>query len=153
MLINMPMETVNVNIVVDVMKALSERSLKGNAWLMDDSTSGSVGQGTDSLKTACRPGDLLRWKAYPVDLQAGVSILSVSFGQDECHRNGTAQQLPPHLNTWEGIVPYLEAQEYPYRLALQMGKGRDSVMELDTPSLLVNGCPHYITKQNEGGRT
>lgn len=132
------METININIAVDVMRALCEGTLDGNARLMDDSTSGSEGQGTSGLKTACRPGDLVRWKVYPIDLQAGAAISSITFGGTPVAESGQGQSgTPLYLNTWEGIVPYLPEGEYPYRLTLQIGKGENSVMTLDTLSLLV----------------
>lgn len=132
---NMPTETININIAVDVIKALSCKTLEGCIYMMDDSAWGSRGQGTSVLKTACKPGDLLRWKVCPIDLQENAYIHSVSFGT-EClsqSNDGTV----PYLNTWEGIVPCLPAGDYHYRLSLQMGKGHNSVMTIDTPSLHV----------------
>lgn len=135
------METININIAVDVMKALSEGTLEGSVFLMDDGTSGSEGAGTPALKTVCRPGDLLRWKLYPIDLQAGADILAITFGREipanlVCGTEDTSL----YLNTWEGIVPYLPEGEYPYCLTLRIGKGKNSVMTLDTPALLVRQC-------------
>lgn len=135
---------VNINIVVDVMKALSDESLEGNLYLIDDGIYGSEGQGTGRLKTVCRPGDVIRWKACPVDLQAGFSILSISFGKD-CA--GQQKESPPaYLNTWEGIVPYASGGHH-YRIVLQLGKGKDSVMSIDMPSLLI--VPETLYKGNE----
>jgi len=139
------METININIAVDVMKALSEKTLEGSVWLMDDSALESMGQGTSALHTVCKPGDLLRWKVCPIDLQESAYIHSVSFGT-ECPSQGN-DGTAPYLNTWEGIVPCLPAGDYRYRLSLRMGKGQNSVMTVDTPELHVE--PYHTVTQTK----
>lgn len=92
----MNIETININIVVDVMKALSEGTLESNAYLIDDSEAGSKGQCTESLYTVCKPGDIVRWKVCPIDLQAGAYIDSVSFGDG--HSSQSHDGISPLYN-------------------------------------------------------
>jgi hypothetical protein len=71
--------TTNINIAVDVVAALSDKSLKGNVFLMDNGSFESTNQGTDYLTTLCIPGQLIRWTVYAIDLQTPVAIKNISF--------------------------------------------------------------------------
>lgn len=125
---------INVNIAVDVLRALSEKSLCHSIYIMDDSPWGSIGKGTAELCTLCMPGETIHWKAYAIDLQTPVAIKDITFRPDE---ENCEEDVNPDLKTWTGIVPDLmPGRKYHYRLKLQMGNGKDSCMYIDGSSLL-----------------
>lgn len=146
---------VNIVIVVDVIRALSEGTLRdGNLCLVDDGGDASTGQGTPELCTACRPGQVVRWTALPVDVQTPVEIRSITFldpvsgngagtGGNGAGTGGAGADLAasgnPTLAVWAGVVPpYLTpGQPYRYRLDLQMYEGATSVLSIDSPALRV----------------
>ncbi|MBV2153820.1 hypothetical protein [Kitasatospora sp. SUK 42] len=71
---------VNIAVVVDVIGALSDKSLQnGNLCLIDDGSFDSRGQGTPELVTVVVPGQVVQWSALAVDLQTPVEIRSISF--------------------------------------------------------------------------
>lgn len=147
--------TVNIAVAVDVIGALSDRALEGHLFMMDDSVYGSDGKGTSKLITACCAGQIVCWSAYAVDLQTPISIRKIDFlGCCSSGRNiqGTAKtsaggdvstqidhlgEWRNDLKDWRGIVPsYLvPGADYRYRLEIQMGVGKNSVMTVDTPAL------------------
>lgn len=138
---------IHINVVVDVMKALSEGTLEHNVYLMDDSPWGSEGQGTAALRTACRPGDTLHWTVCPIDLQAGTYIEAITFGVDEMQQE--QEQTAPALKTWEGILPFLQPGDYPYRLYLRIGSGKNSLMAIDTVSLRVEENQPFLKTEEQ----
>ncbi|MDO9105753.1 MAG: hypothetical protein Q7U57_12440 [Methylovulum sp.] len=133
---------ININIAVDVIGALSDQTLHNHLFMMDNSVFNSTGQGTDGLSTLCRPGQVIQWVAYAIDLQTPVSIKNISFiGADNKHdieNDIDPISGNPDLNAWTGIVPwYMElGMPYKYKLALQMGEGANSILYADTASLM-----------------
>lgn len=134
---------ININIAVDVVKALSDKSLKNNIYLMDNSPFASINQGTEDLCTFCTPGQTVHWVIYPIDLQTPVVIKQISFiPEEENFEANDSDQLKndipddPEFKTWSGILPLMKTgHKYRYRLVLQMGNGKNSTMSIDTPSL------------------
>lgn len=59
--------SVQLNIVafVDVSKAVALNSLEGSVFMVDNSIQ-SIGQGTSSLQTTCKQGQVLNWLIYPM---------------------------------------------------------------------------------------
>lgn len=169
---------ININIAVDVMKALSDQSLHHTMYMMDDSVCGSMGQGTDHLCTMCISGQTIRWVAYPLDVQTPVAIKAITFLPSGEGSNGEACGMPvaghadeqrigeenagnsaqsyldnpnvqPDLKTWKGVLPYLQpGRQYRYRLELQMGNGKDSCLSVETASLCW-ACPSIGKENNE----
>ncbi|MFJ9440498.1 hypothetical protein ACIRRH_01355 [Kitasatospora sp. NPDC101235] len=71
---------VNIAVVVDVIGALSDKTLlNGNLCLIDDGSFESKNQGTPDLCTVVVPGQVVQWSALAVDLQTPVEIRSISF--------------------------------------------------------------------------
>ena len=93
--------TININIAVDVVAALSDKSLEGHIYVMDDSTLESENQGTENLITSCIPGQLIRWKATAIDLQTPLSIKKITFLNHEDNLNSLQEQY----NALEGHYP------------------------------------------------
>jgi hypothetical protein len=131
---------ININIAVDVAKALSDKSLEGNIYLVDNSPFLSENQGTGYLCTLCMSGQTIHWVSYPIDLQTPLVIKRISFLPEEgCCETDLDQCYicdDPDFKTWTGIIPVMiPGRKYRYRLVLQMGYGKNSIMSIDTPSL------------------
>ncbi len=140
----MMQDKININIAVDVIKALSERSLENSLYMMDDSPWGSYSPGTADLCTFCLPEQTIHWVVYPLDLQTAVAIRAISFGGCSCEEEMPEEN--PGLKTWTGIVPCMEpGRQYHYRLTLQMGHDVHSIMSVESPSLL-RACPACCKK-------
>lgn len=93
---------VNIVVVVDVIGALSDGTLRnGNLCMIDDGSLQSTGQGTPELVTVVKPGQVVTWSALAVDLQTPVEIKSITFlGPDGDGGHGAEQaplatQAPP----------------------------------------------------------
>jgi hypothetical protein len=137
---------VNIVVVVDVIRALSDGTLRdGNVCMVDDGVDGSTGQGTPDLCTVCRPGQLIRWAVIPVDVQTPAEIRNITF-LDPGTGDGTPDRGDPDrpagnpaLDVWAGVVPPFLAPGVPYRyrLELQLYQGEASVLHIDTPALRV----------------
>lgn len=135
---------ININIAVDVIKALSEQQLENNIYMMDDSILESSGQGTERLCTLCKPGQTIRWTVYALDLQTPVVIRNISFAalsEKSKYGNGLnvncLDDVNPDSNEWAGVLPLImEGHKYNYHMELQMGKGRHSCLVIDAPSLM-----------------
>jgi len=131
------MNTTNINIAIDVIAALSDKTLRGNIFVMDDGLLNSRNKGTDHLVTVCSAGQLIKWSIYAIDLQTPVSIKSISFSQTEKDNN---EDIPNNhytnldLNEWSGYLPnyLLPNKQYKYKLELQMGEGQYSILSIDS---------------------
>ncbi|WP_157252707.1 hypothetical protein [Nonomuraea typhae] len=139
-----PKPHVNIIALVDVIGALSDRSLlNGNLSLIDDGTFESRAQGTPELCTIVTPGQVVQWTVLAVDLQTPVEIKNITFlgpggqpiGPDD-GQNGESEKLD--LDIWSGVVPsYMQpGVAYRYRLEFQMYEGPYSALHVDTPSLM-----------------
>ncbi|MFI9559467.1 hypothetical protein [Nonomuraea endophytica] len=64
------LNSVQLNIVtlVDMDKATENRSLEEAMYMVDNSVGGS-GQGTASLETVCKQGQVLNWIIRPIDME------------------------------------------------------------------------------------
>jgi hypothetical protein len=64
------LNSVQLNIVtfVDMAKATATGSLKDAVYMMDNSVGGQ-GQGTPSLQTVCKQGQVLNWIIRPIDME------------------------------------------------------------------------------------
>lgn len=137
--------SIHITIVLDTIRALSEGSLSKSLFLIDDSPFGSKEQGSCSLQTACGPGCRIRWSVIPVDLQTEASIREISFLY-AVGDTAVDDAVIPNLRakTWEGVVPYVAPGNYGYRISLQLGYGKRSVMDICTPLLQVLSPSGYV---------
>lgn len=135
---------INIVIAVDVIRALSDKTLEDNIYIMDNSPfvghKASTGQGSDYLTTSCMPGQVIQWIVHAIDLQTPISISNIIFiddNKEDEHPNTEEHNNRPDLNVWTGIVPMtmIPNQNYHYRLKLQMGDGENSIYYIDTPAL------------------
>uniref|UniRef100_A0AAU2VC16 Uncharacterized protein n=1 Tax=Streptomyces sp. NBC_00003 TaxID=2903608 RepID=A0AAU2VC16_9ACTN len=87
---------VNIVVVVDVIGALSDGTLRnGNLCMIDDGSLQSTGQGTPELVTVVKPGQVVTWSALAVDLQTPVEIKSITFLGPDGDGGHEAEQTPP----------------------------------------------------------
>lgn len=139
-------EKININIAVDVVAALSEQTLHNHIFMMDNSIYNSSCQGTSNLTTSCKPGQIIQWVTYAIDLQTPVAIKNISFittkndtyNKEESNFAHNEQDNLDSKN-WTGIVPWYMTPYIPYRyrLEIQMGEGQNSIMSIDTSSLMI----------------
>lgn len=138
-------EKVNINIAVDVVAALSEQTLHNHIFMMDNSISNSSCQGTENLTTSCTAGQIIQWVIYAIDLQTPVAIKNISFitTENDAYSKEESnfaynEQANLDSKTWTGIVPWYMTPYIPYRyrLEIQMGEGKNSIMSIDTSSLM-----------------
>lgn len=133
--------------VVDVMEALSGGTLlNGNLCMMDNSPFHSENQGTPNLCTKCYPGQTIYWHLLALDLQTPAAIRKITFlgldgtgGGEKPPQDATGLESDVlHLNVWSGIVPcwMIPGIEYKYRLEIQMYEGKNSLLYVETPSLM-----------------
>jgi hypothetical protein len=129
--------TTNINIAVDVVAALSNKSLKGNIFLMDDGSFESENQGTDHLTTLCIPGQLIRWTVYAVDLQTPVAIKNITFLSNEGYLNEQVEEAIPikkHLDN-----KTVATEETPVKVAtLAEDKAPEAILQTTTPDQEAN---------------
>ncbi|MGV9324297.1 hypothetical protein [Streptosporangium sandarakinum] len=142
---------VSIVVMVDAVGALSDRTLhNGNLSLVDDSSAGSMHQGTPDLVTAVVPGQVIHWTPIHVDVQTPVEIEAIEFLSGVTVPPPAGQTVPPHpvdpaafpapgtvpgtggdamgsggyenhdLLVWEGIVPYDMTPGVPYRYRLSL---------------------------------
>lgn len=129
---------INIQVIVDVVKALSEGSLEGNVFMMDTSPK-SRHQGTDRLMTACHPGQVVHWDVRAVDVQTPIQVTDISIRRgghcDWRDEEGWGSERYSDKR-WTGRIS-LPVGLYHYAVTLEMGNGRHSVMVLETASLKV----------------
>lgn len=132
------MSQINITAIVDVVQALSERTLKGNVYMMDTSPK-SKHQGTDRLITACYPGQVIHWEFRAVDVQTRFEVTDISIrGRDDCRlldEDCRCSKLYSDKR-WVGRVSLSEGT-YHYAITVQMGNGRNSERVLETAALRV----------------
>jgi hypothetical protein len=133
---------IDINIAVDSVAALSNKKLEGSIWLFDNSPFEGDGQGTTNLSTICVGGQVVNWKITAVDLQTPATIKFISFfdvdkewNPDEIYYENSNLL---DAKQWSAIVPITMTigKEYRYRLAVQIGEGKNSVMYIDSPTLV-----------------
>ncbi|MEB3277594.1 MAG: hypothetical protein WAN66_07625 [Limnoraphis robusta] len=58
----------NIVSVIDIHKAVERGTVKDTIYMMDNSVGGS-GQGTGHLQTVCKPGQVINWIIYPMEIE------------------------------------------------------------------------------------
>lgn len=133
--------TVNIVVAVDVIAALSHRSPEGSVHMMDDGPLPGRNQGTAQLITWCQPGWQINWTVQQVDLQTPAVIRGIRFGAAPQRIAGSlpfAEDLSETF-VWSGIVPpdVVPGLQYRYAIDIEMARGSNSILTVDTASLVV----------------
>jgi hypothetical protein len=58
----------NIVTVIDVHKAVATGTTQDTLYMMDNSV-GGTGQGTAHLQTVCKPGQVINWIIYPMEME------------------------------------------------------------------------------------
>ena len=133
---------IDINIVLDSVGALSNKKLDGSVWLFDNSPFEGDGQGTTNLTTICVGGQVVNWKIIAIDLQTPATIKFISFYDVDKEWNADEVYYENSnlldAKQWSAIVPITMTlgKEYRYRLAVQIGEGKNSVLYIDSPVLV-----------------
>ncbi|MDY7047252.1 MAG: hypothetical protein RPG89_01135 [Microcystis panniformis WG22] len=86
--------TITIASVIDVVGILATDSTEGQVYFMDtNKRNGSVGQGTEQLKTAVEKGDRLVWMVQPLECEAYAAIDDIIIDKEFCE---------PEKKTYEG---------------------------------------------------
>lgn len=109
---------------------------------MDDGPLPGENQGTSHLTTYCWPGWQINWTIRQVDLQTPAVIKSIRFNAPDgpvSTAAGEPASDAADTMVWSGIVPacLIPGQRYPYEITVEMGRGKNSVLSVETPSLVV----------------
>jgi len=135
--------TINIVLSVDVIAALSNRSLQGSVHMLDDSPWPGENPGTARLTTYCWPGWQINWTVQQVDLQTPAVIRNIRFknpGSEETPGGRwTAFGDAGNTRVWSGIVPFclIPGYRYWYEIEVEMARGVNSILSVETPSLVV----------------
>jgi hypothetical protein len=115
--------------VVDVEAALTEETLIGNCYLIDNNRfRGSSGQGTDRLVTVVEGNQVMNWLVAPADIFNATSLPYLTKIHGEAVERGIiAPQIfeSPEVGTrglwWGGIVSTNKEGLYNYTLTFDVG--------------------------------
>lgn len=150
----------NIVSVIDVHKAVQTGTLKDAIYIMDNSVGGS-GQGTGHLQTVCKPGQVLNFIIYAMDMEKKpdgtwppmVKINNIVFLDDEKGDEDDVAETkvmtefkiyggpdmirPPFTYVyyyWAGtILPTLPTGVYHYRFVLELDQeGKKEKLYLNT---------------------
>ncbi|MFI6300019.1 hypothetical protein ACIBEJ_51090 [Nonomuraea sp. NPDC050790] len=131
---------VNIMALVDVIGALSDRSLlNGNLCMIDNGGLHSTKQGTPELCTNVQAGQVVQWTVLAVDLQTPVDIKNITFvGQPAVPGGDGDDSEKLDLDVWSGVVPQhmVPGVPYRYRIEFQMYEGPHSLLHVDSPALM-----------------
>jgi hypothetical protein len=133
-------ETINIVVAVDVIAALSRRTLDGSLHMMDDGPMPGRNQGTAHLVTWCWPGWQINWTIQQIDLQTPAVIRDIRFDSGApAEPPWRASDDPASPLVWSGIVPpgLVPGVEYRYAIDIEMGRGVHSILTVDTASVAV----------------
>lgn len=128
--------TINIVLAVDVIAALSSRTLKGSLHMMDDGPRPGENQGTEHLITYCWPGWQINWTIRQIDLQTPAVIKDIRFMR---FGGPVRTAADASILVWSGIVPasLIPGQLYRYGIAVEMARGINSILSIETPALVV----------------
>lgn len=158
--------SVQLNIVtfVDVQKAVTEKSLDGAVYMVDNAPT-STEQGSHRLQTTCKQGQTLNWIIYPMDAdkkpdgtwppsvrinnivfldENGEDVAITKICQDMKVYGGPDKirsSYTPVYYYWAGTIPpTLPVGIYKYRFVLELETettNKSVYLNLNTPSLNV----------------
>jgi hypothetical protein len=128
-------KTVTIVTVIDIVGALTTRSLDGVTFLFDDNRRfGSDGLGTASLRTKVRAGDTLVWTTFPLEVEAFVGISEVVIAPAICKPE--RRRFPgSDIIYWQAIVLDC-SDEVPYQIKYFVGDDQTVMSPTRSPFLI-----------------
>jgi hypothetical protein len=99
------MNSISILIVVDCLGAEAAGTLMGNVYMVDTNKFiGSWNEGTDTLHTVARDGQMLTWRVQPVSIATSVSIAGYSGDMVNDRICMPAEQRGAGDPSWQGHV-------------------------------------------------
>jgi hypothetical protein len=106
--------------IVDIAQALADDTLTGNLYFLDNNKDlGSQFLGTDHLRTALRPGDLIQWLVYGLQVETVADIVSIA-GPAAVIANPTSIAVAPGIAIWVGKIAPTANGIYQYSVVLSV---------------------------------
>ena len=120
---------INILLVVDTQSALSDNTLLGNVYLIDNNGYlGSWQQGTDTLHTVIEDGQTVSWSVASVAPSNDVSINGFSGAMTENNICKPEKQTLSAEPSWLGrIESGLSIGQYDYTISLELNGKQLSV--------------------------
>jgi hypothetical protein len=119
--------------LVDVAQALADNSLDNNLFWVDNNTSlGSLYQGTSHLRTAIRKGELVQWVVSSLQVETEVNIARIGGAAAQI-ANPVPTPVALGITFWIGRIAANAGGIYQYDMALKV---ESRVLTLSTPLTL-----------------
>lgn len=133
------MKTISIVSIVDVVGTLSEESLAGNLYMMDDNkANGSTDQGTEFLKTKVKEGDTLVWVVQALECEAYVSISGIIIDEKYCEPEQKTYE-GTDITYWIGRVKTgVKNSTVPYKLKFKLGSRAEEKSSVCTPFIIIS---------------
>lgn len=129
------MATITIATVIDAVEALTADTLIGSTYLMDtNKIHGSIGVGTENLKTLVNAGDELIWTVWALEVEVYVAIEEIIIDSKYCQPEKEVYE-GTDISYWSGKVTKDIKKPIPYQINFQLGN-RKELMTLSTPFLI-----------------
>ncbi|BAW79669.1 hypothetical conserved protein [Candidatus Nitrosoglobus terrae] len=122
------MKTITISSVIDVVGSLANDDISGSVYFMDNNKAGgSIGQGTENLRTVVEQGDRLVWTVICLECEAYSAIDSVDINKEFCEPE---KKIYPgtDISYWVGTVkkPIVDV-EVPYSIKFKAGTRHEPI--------------------------
>ncbi len=119
-------KTITIGAVIDVVGALATDSLQGQIYFIDtNKENGSLGQGTEYLKTAVAKGDRVVWLVQPLECEAYAAIDDIIIDKDYCEPEKKVYE-GTDVSFWVGTIKK-DISMIPYSVKFKVGTRAESI--------------------------
>lgn len=120
-------KTITIASVVDVVGILATDSLAGQVYFMDtNKAGGSIGQGTEHLRTAVSAGDRLVWTVIFLECEAYAAIDEIIIDPEYCEPEKKVYE-GTDVSYWMGTVKKEITSPVPYTVKFKVGTRDESI--------------------------
>lgn len=112
---------ISITAVVDCVGALAAQSTNGHLYMYDtNKAGGSVGFGTEELRTKVKAGDQLLWTVLALECEAYVAIDDIVIDKAVCE---PVRKVYPGTDVayWIGTVKKDSTADVPYQIRFKLG--------------------------------
>lgn len=127
---------ISITAVVDAVGVLSSGSTHGHLYMYDtNKAGGSLGLGSEALRTKVSRGDELLWGCLALECEAFVAIEDVVIDPTVCEPE---RRVYPgtDVSYWIGTVKKDTAEPVPYRIKFLVGTRVEPITSTSTPMLI-----------------
>jgi hypothetical protein len=131
----MGMNTITVTAVIDIAAALSNESLSGNVYFIDNNkVNGSSGEGTETLRTMVKKGDRLVWSVHALECEAFSGIEEIIIDKNTCEPE---KKIHEHsdFTYWVGTVKQ-DVKVLAYNVRFRLGSRAEAMTTVASPCLV-----------------